>query len=70
MLNTGNAAQGRPCVALLLCYSDQELKPKSNSAAPFPILIAAAVIALVCLLQALRACTEFDVLQRLEWMTY
>ena len=36
-----------------------------------PILIAAAVIALVCLLQALpRLLPAFDLFQRLEWITY
>jgi len=36
-----------------------------------PILIAAAVIALVCLLQALpRLLPAFDLFQRLEWMSY
>ena len=54
-----------------LCYSDQELKPKSHFARYIPVLIAARVIALVCLLQALpRVYPNFDVLQRLEWMTY
>jgi len=54
-----------------LCYSDQELKPKSHFSRYIPALIAAAVIALVCLLQTLsRAYPSFDVLQRLEWMTY
>jgi adenylate cyclase len=54
-----------------LCYSDQELKPKSNLSRYIPVLIAAAIIALVCLLQALtRIYPNFDVFQRLEWMTY
>jgi len=45
------------------------LKPNFNR--HVPILIAAAVTALVCLLQALpRVYPNFDVLQRLEWMTY
>jgi adenylate cyclase len=44
---------------------------KSSSARNIPILIAASVIALVCLVQALpRFLPGFEVFQRLEWMTY
>ncbi len=54
-----------------LCYSAHDLKPKSNLRRYIPILIAATVIALVWLLQALpRAYPNFDAFQRLEWMTY
>ena len=57
----------------VFCYCRHELKPQSKSshARNIPILIAAAVIALVCLAQALpRVLPRFDVFQRLEWMTY
>ncbi|HYT59973.1 MAG TPA: adenylate/guanylate cyclase domain-containing protein [Haliangiales bacterium] len=49
------------------------MKPQSQfSFTPnIPILIAAGVIALVCLVQALpRSLPGFDMFQRLEWMTY
>jgi len=57
----------------VFCYCPRELKPPSQSsrARNIPILIAAAVIALVCLVQALpRFLPRFDVFQRLEWMSY
>ena len=68
---TGNAFQGGLVLHWFLCYSALELKPKSNRSRCIPILIAATVIALVCLLQALpQVYPKFDALQRLEWMTY
>src|SRR5438552_14368212 len=64
-------AQGSLVLPCFLCYSAQDLKPKSNLSRYIPILIAATVIALVCLLQALpRVYPKFDALQRMEWMTY
>jgi len=49
------------------------LKPhfKSSFTRNIPILIAAVVMVLVCLAQALpRFFPRFDMFQRLEWMTY
>src|SRR6266498_1915139 len=54
-------------VLLCFCYSAQELKPKSNFNRQVPILIAAAVVALVCLAQALPLFSpRFDLVPRLE----
>jgi len=59
------------CLALVFLLFGHDLKPKSNRSRHVPILIAATVIALVCLLQALpQVYPNFDALQRLEWMTY
>ncbi|PYJ62323.1 MAG: hypothetical protein DME24_04100 [Verrucomicrobia bacterium] len=57
----------------VFCYCPQELKPhfKSSFTRNIPILIAAVVMVLVCLAQALpRFFPRFDMFQRLEWMTY
>jgi len=67
----GKIRSGQKCSAHYFCYPAQELKPKPNSNRHIPILIATAVIALVCLLQALPVVSPgFDLIPRLEWITY
>ena len=55
----------------VFCYAAQELKPKSNFSRHVPVPIAAAVITLVWLVQALPLFSpRFDLVPRLEWITY
>jgi len=69
--NAVQGVQGSLVLHCVFCYSAQELKPTSNLNRQVPILIAAAVIALVCLVQALPLFSpRFDLVPRLEWITY
>src|SRR5437879_2692450 len=66
-----NPVQGSLVLHWVFCYAAQELKPKSNLSRHVPVPIAAAVIALVCLVQALPLFSpRFDLVPRLEWITY